>query len=87
MTTTTVENLPKPQCRMGYTNEQIQEILGDRLEEFNSWMIGQTWSICNGRAYNHETRQYEVACDGVSHGDIIYRDDVERFLKGLPIID
>lgn len=87
MTTTTIETLPEPKCRLGYTEQQLKEILGSRYEEFNTWMVGQTFSVCVGRLYNHETKQYEIGCDGVSHGPATYRADVERFLRGLPVID
>ncbi len=78
--------LPVPACELGYTQEQLVEILGDRLPEFNKWMVGQTAGICDGRSYDHEKQQYnETGCG--PHGFITYSWDVQRFVDGKPIID
>lgn len=74
-------------CRLGYTSEQVAELMGDRLDEFYEWMVGQTQAICEGRKYNHDTRKYEEACGGHAHGLIVYEWDADRFLAGLPAID
>lgn len=79
--------MPEPKCRLGYTRSQIEEIMGDRLEEFHSWMYGQTMALCEGRKWNHTLKQYEDACEGIPHGIIVYPWDAERFLLGLPVID
>lgn len=50
-------------------------------------MNGQTMMLCDGRRYNHDAREYEVACGGVAHGVVVYPWDVERFLAGLPVVD
>ena len=81
------KTLPKPECEAGYTRKQIEEIVGGRLSEFDSWMFGQTMTICEGRRYNHTTKEYEISEDGVSHGSVVYPWDLERFLAGLPVID
>ena len=72
--------LPAPECTSGYTARQVEEIMGDRYEEFLQWMSGQTRSLCEGRRFNHETREYEEDCGGVKHGGITYAYDVQRFL-------
>lgn len=72
--------IPEPECESGYTPAQVEEIMGDRLEEFNKWMYGQTGSICEGRKYNHGTKEYETACGGIAHGMIVYSWDLKRFL-------
>lgn len=72
--------LPEPECSSGYTGSQVAEIMGDRIGEFHQWMSGQTRSLCEGRRYNHETKEYEIDCDGISHGGITYVYDVQRFL-------
>jgi hypothetical protein len=82
-----VTSLPTPVCKYGYSQSQIEEIMGPRLAEFYKWMRGQTGAICEGKSYNHDTRSYEVSCGGVSHGFITYPWDVERFLDGRPIED
>lgn len=77
----------KPECEWGYTENQVRKLTGDRYQEFLEWMNGQTRSLCDGRQFNHKLSRYEQACNGVAHGSITYPWDVERFLKGLPIID
>jgi hypothetical protein len=72
--------LPTPVCESGYTTSQLIDILGDRYEDFGLWMSGQTITICEGRAYNHDTREYREKCGGVSHGLVVYPWDLERFL-------
>lgn len=80
------QDTEKPECQLGYPIDQVQRILGDRFPEFNEWIAGQTVSICDGRSYNYETKQYEETGCG-PHGSVIYSWDLDRFLKGLPVID
>lgn len=78
--------LPKPSCQLGYTTEDLEQILGDRLQEFYGWMDGQTVGICDGRDYNHQTQEYyETKCG--PHGSAYYQWDVVRFIDGRPIVD
>jgi hypothetical protein len=78
----------KQSCPQGITNSDLDEILGARRAEFMKWMRGQTMSICDGRAYNHEKERYEpTECSGRPHGVVVYPWDLERFLAGLPVID
>jgi hypothetical protein len=79
--------LPAPQCRGGYPAYQVEEILGDRAEEFWAWMRGQTMMLCNGERYNHDTQMYEASCGGVAHGTVVYPWDLLRFLEGRAVID
>lgn len=82
--------LPKPECEGGYPYAQTTKILqehGRTRVEFDYWMRGQTIGVCEGRKYNHDTKEYEVSCGGVAHGGIVYRWDMERFLARKPIID
>lgn len=75
-------------CPHGYTEEDLQTLLGDRYQTFMHWMRGQTVSECDGFKYNHETSEYELSdCSNQPHGTIYYSHDVKRFLKGKPIID
>jgi hypothetical protein len=50
-------------------------------------MSGQTRAICEGRKFNHDTREYETSCRGVHHGVVTYPWDVQRYIRNLPIID
>lgn len=75
-------NLPTPACEWGYTGQQIDEIFGvdgPQREAFDNWMSGQTRMLCEGRRYNHETKEHEEACGGVRHGGITYTWDVVRY--------
>lgn len=82
-----VNNLAKPECTYGYTQDQVSQIMGAaRLYDFRKWMAGQTEMLCDGQEYNHETGKYEPTGCG-PHGIITYRQDVERFLLGLPVVD
>jgi hypothetical protein len=78
--------LPRPACKYGYSQDQLVDILGDRMVEFKKWMRGQTISLCEGRQYNPETKEYESSGCG-PHGSVIYSWDVQRFLDGSPIVD
>jgi len=80
------KKLPKPECSLGYTDFQLDEILGDRRREFSRWMRGQTVAVCDGREYDHANKVYvETGCG--PHGVATYAWDLERFLDGRPIID
>lgn len=74
---------------MGFPESQLLRILDeDGLANFKRWMVGQTVSICDGRAYNHDTKEYEpTQCAPNPHGVVYYLHDLERFLKHLPIVD
>lgn len=78
--------MEKPNCHLGYTYEQLQDILGSRLDEFSHWMVGQTMSICEGQQYNYEKKDYEPTNCG-PHGMVVYPWDLQRFLHGKPVID
>lgn len=78
-------------CPLGLTTSDLVELFDNdevKLARFNYWMVGQTMSICEGRAYNYEKKCYEPdECAATPHGIVVYRWDVERFLAGLPVID
>jgi hypothetical protein len=69
-----------PECESGYTSAQVKYIMGPFEPEFNRWMAGRTKTFCEGRRYDHETREYKEACGGVAHGIVCYPWDMERFL-------
>lgn len=71
--------LPDPECKAGYTRDQVREILGDNLDEFDEFMVGQTQSVCDGQIWNHD----EMTCqdsDCGPHGVVTYGIDIKRFL-------
>lgn len=72
----------KPECRGGYTYRQVQEIVGDREDDFWHWMRGQTMMVCGGPD-DGGNKKCEVA-----HGaPIVYSWDMERYLAGRPVLD
>lgn len=73
--------MKKPSCSIGYTIDDLQEILGNRFKDFKQFMIGQTMGICDGRSYNHEKNEYQDTGCG-PHGIIVYRQDLQQFLGG-----
>lgn len=73
-------------CPHGLTRRDVKTVMGARLDEFDKWMNGQTMMICDGRKFNHDTREYEPDCPE-PHGVVAYRWDVERFLAGRSVID
>lgn len=79
--------LPDPECKYGYTDNQIRLILGDKYNSFARWMFGQTMSICSGMEYDHDTRKMLPSGCGRAHGTIVYPWDLERYLERKPIID
>jgi hypothetical protein len=42
-----MEQITPPECALGYPREQLRSILGNRLEEFDGWMYGQTAATCD----------------------------------------
>lgn len=73
--------LPPPACRFGYTERQIEAIVGDRLAEFSAWFRGQTGAVCEGRRWDPDARGYVPdACAANPHGFVVYPWDLEKFL-------
>jgi hypothetical protein len=74
-----------PECPQGYTREEIEEIFEHDekdLDDFWHWMVGQTMSVCDGRRYDHEARDYEpTECADNTHGVVTYSWDVKRYLQ------
>lgn len=81
-----VVSLPEPECESGYTERQVREIVGDDwLEEFYYRTRYETKTLCEGRRYNHDTREYEPSCG--PHGVVVHEVDVVAFLLGRPPLD
>jgi len=78
--------MPEAECTFGYTDEQVTRVMGARLYDFRKWMRGQTGGICDGMEWSYEKNEYEKTGCG-PHGYVTYRQDVERFLLGLPMVD
>lgn len=79
-------NLPKSECKLGYPINQIEKILGSRLDEFNKYMVGQTGAICEGREYDYNKKKYKPSGCG-PHGIVVYKCDLLTFLEGRPTLD
>jgi hypothetical protein len=73
--------MPPPSCPYGYTDADLDAILGDRRPAFTRWMWGQTGTICDGRLYDHDARRYKPSpCVDAPHGFVVYGSDLRRFL-------
>jgi len=71
--------LPKPDCKLGYTQSQIEQIVGTALmPKFNEFMRGQTLGICEGKQYDPEINGYRLSNCG-PHGIVTYPCDVQNF--------
>ena len=79
-------NLIEPSCILGYTDSDLNQLLGNEKSEFYAWMRGQTFTSCDGKAYDPELRAYRDTGCG-PHGYVFYVADVARFMRGLPVID
>lgn len=80
------KELPEPECELGYTLSQLVNIMGDRIQEFNHWMSGQTMAICDGRAWLDGPDVYVDSGCG-PHGYVVYSWDVKSFLDGKRVVD
>lgn len=83
--------LTEPQCVSvpGYPVSQLEtELTAEELHDLNKWMYGQTAAICDGRTFNHTTREYEPSgCSGHAHGTVYFTWDVSRWLNQLDPLD
>ena len=80
-------NLPAPACECGFTRDQVEAIMGERIAVFDKWMYGQTMTLCEGKKYDHDKKEYQEACSGVAHGPVVYDHDLRGFLARRPITD
>lgn len=78
--------LPEPACELGYTIDQLREIMGERFDEFCKWTYGQTVALCDSTRYDYDLKK-SIATGCGPHGAVVYRWDVERFLDGRPVVD
>lgn len=77
---------PEPDCTHGYSHALLKENLGvEGFSDLMTWMYGQTMMLCDGRRYDHETKEYVKTHD--AHGPVVYTGDVRRFLNGGWIYD
>jgi len=85
METYNEETFPKPDCPSGYSWSFLEEILDEEtFEQFGKWMSGQTMTLCEGRRYDHEAKEYRAdECAGNPHGGVAYQYDLHRFLGFL----
>lgn len=81
------EELPAPACKLGYPRSQLASVFSaQQLARLDAWMVGQTMGVCDGRSYNHDTREYEATGCG-PHGPCVYAHDVRGFITGAPVLD
>ncbi len=83
----------KPSCPHGYTEGDLARLFPseERRAEFYRWMNGQTFAMCDGRVFDPQimlTVPDAGPChNSGGHGWVYYTWDVDRFIRGLPIID
>lgn len=88
MTITRPEQLPEPECELGYPHSQLEEMFDEQqMKRLHLWMAGQTQAICEGKLYDHGKGEYYPCCDGTAHGYVMYAHDVRRWLSAGPILD
>lgn len=63
----TIKTLPEPSCPHGYTQADLENILGASLPAFDKWMRGQTMSICEAAQYHYDRAHGEFC--GHAEGD------------------
>lgn len=69
--------LPEPTCRSGYTASDLEAILGDRIDDFWDFMVGQTMMLCDGTMYDHERQGYfTTECSNMLPGMPILREEI-----------
>lgn len=73
-------NLPDPECLYGYTQPQLDQILGERQDDFREFMRGQTISLCDGKKWNYASQREEESGCG-PHGAVVYPTDLRRFMR------
>jgi len=80
-----------PSCPSGYTRQDLDQHFSAKTGEPHPLWVqlrGQTGSICEGRAYDHDAREYHpTACADKPHGFISYTWDVQEWYEGLPVSD
>jgi len=80
-------DLGNPDCIYGYSWNGLKDRLpSDRFNALRQWMVGQTVAICDGRSYDHVSREYSDTNCG-PHGPVVYSHDLQGWTLAAPIID
>lgn len=67
--------IPEPECRFGFSERQLAELLGHRMAEFREYMLMKAHPRCEG-----------VDCSE-PHDDVYYAHDVRRFVEHQDAVD
>lgn len=62
--------MPEPACALGYTEDQLAQILGTDLDAYRAWSVGKTQGLRLEGQLRHCTEP---------HGRVHYEGDVRRF--------
>lgn len=92
-----MKRLPEPSCPSGYTAEDLEAILGPRIEAFWHWMRGQTMMVCEGKKY-HYVREHNTMCPHLSGDEYSWEcsyagggwyetTECSGLLPGMPVSD
>lgn len=65
---------PEPEREVGYTANQIKDVLNKRLPELWPSMIGRTQTICDGSRYAPESKRDEPTDCGPHRAIVNPRD-------------
>jgi len=80
-----------PSCTSGYSKDDLERYFCAKSGEPHPlWtqLNGQTQGVCDGRAYDHDLREYHpTECVDSPHGIVAYVSDVWEWYEGLPVSD
>lgn len=77
----------QPACELGYTQEQVERLVGaDDEKAFNRWLGGPDHprAECRGSHFDYRLKQ-TVGC-AEPHGTVVYTEDFWRYLAGYPTL-
>lgn len=80
MTPTEFDWSAEPECRLGYSERQLRELLGGRYEAFEKYMDMKAHPRCTGAQDVVPSIGPERSC-ATAHGNVFYVHDVLRFVE------
>lgn len=70
-------------CWLGFTRSQVEQLMAERIVDFDEWMHGRTGGICDGRTYDYDLGgAHDTECG--PHGRVVYPHDLTRYLATHP---
>ncbi len=62
--------LPDPACVLGFTEQQLAQVMLADLDAYREWAAGKTQGVCEGEPFCTQ-----------EHGEVHYEDDVRRYWR------